>query len=156
MLRCVLFSACLFFFGCDARRGIADEVMEDLRLGEVRYLETLSGPTLHDPKFRLTDRVMEGVLAESGQVLSDEKKFTWQRRFFQIPQGMLRYEFVKSSEGSTELARLDSVGSVSKQVYPEARYSYLVKTNSGVSRVQVVLIEELGEWKLGAVFEEGE
>jgi len=145
---------CLFFVQCDSRRRLADTVMEDMRVGEIRYLTTLSGPTLHDPKFRLSNRVMASVLAETGKALEAERVFDWHPRFFQIPKGMRGYEFLSSSEGSAELSSLDSAGVLSKEIFPEARYIYRVETVNGASRVQVVLIKEWDDWRVGAIFEE--
>ncbi len=145
---------CLLFAQCDSRRRLADTVMEDMRVGEIRYLTTLSGTTLHDPKFRLSDRVMASVLAESGQVWKEEKRFEWSPRFFQIPAGMRSYEFLKSSAGTVDMWQVDSTGGLSKQAVPEARYYYRAETASGVVRVQVVLIGELDLWEVGAIFKE--
>lgn len=153
-MRCLFFLIPVYLIvGC-SRRGQADEIMADMLTGDIRYAETMSGPLFHDSKFRMSDRLLEGVLADMGKPWDVEKKFDLQPRFFQIPQGMLSYSFVKSTRGDLELSRLDSAGVLLRDTYPEQRFYYRVVKTGGTSVVQVVLLEEFSQWKVCAILEE--
>lgn len=146
----LLLCSLLILIGCkDAPRSIADEIMEDLRTGEIRYStdkrigkKLIFNPSkfltsrsenyieFYDPwSDRMTDYLIEDYVANKNECYDhDESIKVYHTFFFDIPKSILSYEFIKSEHN--EGYRLF-------KVMPAFSYrTYKVRTTSTLSHLK--------------------
>lgn len=99
----LIFTITLIIISCNSEKNMSNQIIEDIRIGEIPYLQSTYGPILYDSKSRLSNRVYEHIKAKSWGYLSLEERITYPKTLFHIPQNIKSVEYIKEWTTETDL-----------------------------------------------------
>lgn len=95
-------------------RYIAETIMKDMSNGKVMFFNGI----LLIPGHKTTDRVIASIFAERGEVYNYRNDEYTKSLVFNIPQGIISYDYIDSWENESEFSTIENI----KQSYSKADY----------------------------------